>query len=162
MAEVLRGLAIGAALLGLGSGVGWWLRGPAVTSPREPPPAGTTLLPPREAFPQPRERVVIQAVDKGAIRDAVREAIGEELAAARAEDEAAEPVPAAETLVAVDSGQQYVQQAIGRGRWNAEDASRVRDLGAGLSAEQYQEMVRPLAIAINEGRVQLEVEGPPF
>jgi hypothetical protein len=56
----------------------------------------------------------------------------------------------------------YIDEAIGTGRWSTEQASHVRELGAGLSGDEYQELVRPLVIAINEGRVQVDVEGPPF
>lgn len=165
MSQALRSVALGALLLGLGSAAGWQLRGASSTRSRELHPAGTGVPGQHEASPVPRERVIVQAVDSAGIREAVRQAIGEELAAARGADEAdseAASAPTPEALVAIDSGKLYIDEAIGRGRWSTEQASHVRELGTGLSGDEYQELVRPLVIAINEGRVQVDAEGPPF
>ena len=105
--------------------------------------------------------MIIEAVDPTEIRAAVRAAISEELAFARMAEEA-EADPAPEALVTIDSGHRYIAAAIGSGRWGTEQVSHVRELGVGLSGEQYQELLRPLTIAINEGRVQVDVDGPPF
>ncbi|HEY3501099.1 MAG TPA: hypothetical protein VGK73_40675 [Polyangiaceae bacterium] len=162
MTQVLRSFAFGAVLLGLGSAAGWLLRGASSTSTREPPPAGTTRTSTPQARSEPRDRVIVQAVDQAGIREAVREAISEELAAARHADESEVAEPEPETVAALDSGTRYVEAAVVQGRWGEEQASQIRRLGVGLSAEQYHEMIRPLSIAINEGRMQVEVDGPPF
>jgi hypothetical protein len=161
MAEVLRSVAVCAVLLGLGSAAGWQLRALDGDGAQKPLPAETVRTSTPEARPEARERVIIEAVDPTEIRAAVRTAISEELAAARMAEEA-EAEPAPEALVTIDSGHRYIAAAIGSGRWGTEQVSHVRELGVGLSGEQYQELLRPLTIAINEGRVQVEVDGPAF
>jgi hypothetical protein len=161
MSQVLRSVALGAVLLGLGSAAGWQLRAMDRDDVQKPLPAEAVRTPAPAVRPEARERVIIEAVDPTEIRAAVRSAISEELASARvAEDAEAEPAP--ETLVTLDSGHRYIADAIGSGRWGTEQVSHVRELGVGLSGEQYQELLRPLTIAINEGRVEVEVDGPPF
>jgi len=172
MSPVLRSLALAATLLGLGLAAGWRLRGTSSTSTREPSPASPSGRPEAEAGARTPAPVVVQAVDPNTLRAAVRQAVGEELAAARAADDAetvaataasaAAAAPDADTLVAVDSGHRYIEGALGSGHWGAGQVSHLRELGVGLNAEQYQEMIRPLAIAINEGRVQVDVDGPAF
>lgn len=163
MADVLKSIAFGAVLAGLGSAAGWWLHAARDVRTREPSPAATARVKAPTVNAEVRDRVIVQAVDTQGIREAVRSAVGEELAALRSAEEAElDPAPAPETIAVIDSGHLYIGEAIASGRWGADEVSRVRDLGAGLSGEQYQELIRPLVIAINEGRVRVEVDGPPF
>jgi hypothetical protein len=112
--------------------------------------------------------ISVQAVDTSGIQEAVRKAVSEELARARdeavLEDEAelTAAEPDADTLLQVHSGHRYIETAIRSGRWEAKDAEHIRTLGHELSGEQYQELIRPLVIAINAGSIRPDLEGLPF
>jgi hypothetical protein len=171
--QALRNLAAGGLLLAAGSALGWWMRDRVSTGERGP--LGRDLA----ARPEPRRadgqgahtvnHVSIQSVDTAAVRAAVREAVSEELARARA-DAAAETdaekadaeQPSLEVQAKLDSGHQYIESAIAAGRWGSEQAGYVRNLGLGMTGEQYQELVRPIVIAINAGRLELSGDETPF
>jgi hypothetical protein len=165
---VVRNVAFGCGLLAAGVSAGWWFGGGGSKSVREPPPheRATSESPRPEA--RPVNHVSIQQVDTSAIRAAVRQAVNEELAAERAEAtaeaaaEAAAAEPSAELQMRLDTGHQYIEQAIVHGKWGPEQAGHLRQLGLDMTAEQYQELVRPLVIAINAGKVEPIGDGTPF
>lgn len=114
------------------------------------------------------KQISVQTVDPDAIQAAVRQAVNEELAAARA-DEAAHTGPQdgdAEQSAAVEAkleaGHRVIAEAVTARRWGNEQAARLRDLGTELTGEQYRALVQPLVLAINSGQVEVNVEGPFF
>jgi len=167
-ARVVRGLAVGSFLLATGVAVGWW--GRASGSPERSEKASLRSATAEDAR-RPAEavnRITVQAVDTSGIQESVRKAVAEELARAReeaaveAEAKAVESDPTPEVLAKLDSGHEYITTAIRTGRWETSDATHLRSLGADLSGDQYQELIRPLVIAINKGEISPNVEGMPF
>jgi hypothetical protein len=167
-APVVRNVVIGCGLLAAGVSAGWWFGGGGSKSVREPPPPERASSETTRPAARPVNHVSIQQVDTNAIRAAVRQAVSEELAAERAEAsaeaeaEAAAAEPSAEVQTRLDMGHDYIAQAIAGGRWGPEQAGHLRQLGLEMTAEQYQELVRPLVIAINAGQVEPIGDGTPF
>ena len=84
-------------------------------------------------------------------------------AAPASEEEArvAEP-PGAESLVAVDSSQRLLEQALSSRRWGEAEAQSFRKLLSQMTPKQREEAIQRLFLAINERQLSVEIVGPPF
>lgn len=68
--------------------------------------------------------------------------------------------PAAED--ALQRGRDLLADARSRGSWTDDDTAGFRDALAAAGEDGREELTRALVLAINEGRVRLEVQGAPF
>jgi hypothetical protein len=103
-----------------------------------------------------------RARDSGELRSIIREELRNAPPAA-----AAPPSPSAvvasligelspEQLVTCDRARDVVRGGIARGAWTAADRGRLRDVAGDLPPPVVMEMVRPLVVAVNHGRVRSE------
>ena len=64
--------------------------------------------------------------------------------------------------LAFEDADRLVETALVRGRWQAQDA---QELGAAIGrvdAERASELLRSLAVAINQGELLVDIDGPLF
>jgi hypothetical protein len=163
-------LVIGLPCLGLGTAAGYWLSRVPRTPASTPAPAPTASEPAAE----PRNVVVVGPTTARLADDdraALRVLIREELAASKPAADRARPdrdPPAAEPtltdaqLQAFDRARATIDSGIAQGTWTAEDRAQLRLTVAQLPAETSLEIVRPLLIAVNEGKVRWQGHGPPL
>ncbi len=134
------------------------------------------LLAPRQqpaAAPSTHRQAPIQGfapagVDRGALRAEIRAAVHDELGGQAPEvdadepehpDPAAAPVePSDEELAAADRGRVFVDEAIARGRFTAEDAMALRPMLASMSHDDAMDVRYALARAVNSET--LAIDGP--
>jgi hypothetical protein len=75
--------------------------------------------------------------------------------------EAGEPI-ARDNERGLLEGQRIVDNAVHAGRWTEQDKLDLRGATTELSGERHTELLQVLARSVNEGRLRLEVEGPPY
>jgi hypothetical protein len=112
------------------------------------------------------------AAGTGASAEALRRVVREELASggsvAGSETGAAgviaeaPPPPSPESIQAFEKAGAVVSGALATGTWREQDVTNLRALGAVLTAEQMDALVRQVAVAVNKGELRLEVTGAPF
>jgi hypothetical protein len=105
-------------------------------------------------------------------REALRALIREEFAAQKAAAEArgdgrkADPAPdhamSGEQLKSYDQGRALVDDRLATGRWSEEDRAQLRATVGALPTEERLEVVRPLVVAVNAGKVRFDGHGPLF
>ena len=153
------------AILGLGAGV-------ALTRHPAPPrataaAAAATDAPSREVIALGPTTARLDDDDKRALRAIVREELAAERAAAAA-SASAKPTTADDAtwqlsndaMKIYDGVRARVDDAIARGTWSNEDRADLRPQLAQLPAEARIEAMRPLVIAVNQGRVHFAGRGP--
>jgi len=72
----------------------------------------------------------------------------------------AEPAP--EHRTAVEKGRTLVARAFTSGRWGDEEARDLRAVLPELSRAEHDELMASLVPAINDGRIAVTTDGPPF
>jgi hypothetical protein len=92
---------------------------------------------------------------KKAVMDALVER-DEERERARAGDE----TPSDENLAAFQTGQQFLSDAIGRGRWTSSDEAELERVSIEMTATQRAELMRKLARAINQSELVPDRQRP--
>jgi hypothetical protein len=162
-------LAIAVPCVVVGTAFGYWA-GHVPAAQRATPPPGASAS---ELAGEPRNVVVVGPStarladdDRAALRALVRE----ELAASKPRadapradrDPAPEPSLTDAQLQAFDRARATVDSSIAQGTWTPENRAQLRMTMAQLPAETSLEIVRPLLIAVNEGKVRWEGHGPPL
>ncbi len=111
----------------------------------------------------------LSATDSEAIRSElarlVQEALRTEAKAPSAEPEPDKPRPEEPDptrLAMSQDAQHLVDKALSARRWTEHDAQSFRMLAPNLPESHRQALMRQLAMAVNEGRLQLDTRGPPF
>ncbi len=109
--------------------------------------------------------------DKMALRALIREELGAERAAAAASSDAG-PAASADPaqqwqlspggIQAFDHARAKVDAGLARGAWTEDDRAQLRASLATLPAGARAEVVRPLIVAVNEGKVHFAGHGPLF
>jgi hypothetical protein len=162
-------LAIALPCVVVGTAFGYWA-GHVPAARRSPPPGESASEPAGE----PRNVVVVgpstaRLADED--RSAMRALVREELAAAKPRADApradrdptsAEPPLTDAQLQAFDRARATVDSGIAHGTWTSENRAQLRMTMAQLPVERTLEIVRPLVIAVNEGKVHWEGHGPPL
>jgi hypothetical protein len=154
----------------VGTAFGYWAGHVPATRHATPPPDDSTSMPAAE----PRNVVVVGPStarladdDRAALRALVREEIAASRPHADAPGADRAPTPAEATLTdaqiqAFDRARAAVDSGIAQGTWTPENRIELRMTMAQLPAETTMEIVRPLLIAMNEGKVRWEGHGPPL
>jgi hypothetical protein len=113
-----------------------------------------------------RERA---AVDPGALREIVGQAVAEQLRAAAgtgAPGAAAAPPPSAEDerrqIAAFDAGRALVDARLDARSWRASDAQALRHLLIAMAPEQRELTMTRITMAINRQDLRDEVDGPSY
>ena len=171
----LRPLVIGVSCLLLGIGVGV---GVALTrSPGVPRSAGAQAS--SAVAPSPAPSIVLVGAataklgddDRAALRAILREELVAERAATEGRSDAGreapdEPRPArdlsSEQLKVYDRARVEVDDGIARGAWTEDDRAQLRASLATLPPETRIEIIRPLVVSVNEGKVRFAGRGPLF
>jgi hypothetical protein len=108
--------------------------------------------------------------DRASLRAAVREELAAQHAAEQRSDARPastdnDPAPRALTdtqIKAFDVARTQVDQGIASRRWTMEDRAQLRANLATLPNETRFELLSPLIVAVNEGRVRFDGRGPLF
>ena len=157
--------ATAAAAIALAAVTGYLLASPRPTRPATsgaPPAAAPAAVGQHRDLDEQALRVLIRATIREQLRAAaVAPAVDRPAAPpAPAPAEPVDPTPAerearrdVETLVA---------GAIASGRWSAAERDRLVALAAALPDGARVEALRPLIVAINDQRVDLDIDGPAF
>ena len=163
-------LTVGVActILGLGAGVAITRR-PAPEHarrgavPAEAPSSSVVVVSPTTAR--------LDDADKQALRAIVREELAAERAAiapavsateATATDDAPKWQLSSGEMKIYDGVRASIDDAVARGTWSAEDRASLRPQIAQLPAEARVEAMRPLIVAVNEGKIHFSGRGPLF
>jgi hypothetical protein len=162
-------LLVGVPCIALGLGAGMLLpRGRGAS-----PSRGEVAAAPASAVSPPATSVVVMGPTRARLDDddraALRAMIRDELAAQNA---AARPAPSAEArpeptlsneqLKAYDAARAEVDQGLAAGVWTEDDRRQLRAKLAGLPGDTSVEVVRPLLIAMNGGKLRFEGRGSVF
>jgi hypothetical protein len=115
----------------------------------------------------PAPAVAGVALDPLALRRELREAVRDELKAARAETAAAEPPaprhqPTVENEAAHERASERIADALPAHRWTAEDAAAIGKLIPTMTSEERDQVLDQLLGAINRRELQWEGHGRPF
>jgi hypothetical protein len=174
LAPVLSPLVVGAACLLVGAGAG------VALSRGGGPPRATPTPPAASAAPSPEsERAIVLAPttarlaeeDRAALRAMIREEIGAERSTqatatdaggARAVDEPPAASLSSDGLRVYDRARADVDRGIARGVWTEDDRNQLRANLTGLPGKVRGEIVRPLIVAANAGKLRVEARGPLF
>lgn len=168
------GVKILLALVLIGTSVLILLVGPR--SDRQLPKDRPVAAPPVPSVPSPScppapTAVVPEGVDTQALQAAIRQIVREELQASRQAESrqaslppraAAPPAPSAESYEAMQKTQGLVHNAISTRYWGAEQAAAMSELLPKLTAEQRDEVFKELIPALNNGDIEMAVQGMPF
>jgi hypothetical protein len=134
----------------------------------QPCPVPTFLAqdapPPVQALSEP-VAARLSEEDKLALRAMVRQevaAMRPPSTASETESSASVPPPPVEVIAALASARDSVDDAIVRGGWTPADRRQLRARLAGVSAEKREEVMLPLIVAVNEGRVRFDGHGPLY
>jgi hypothetical protein len=108
---------------------------------------------------------------RAAIREEVRGAVREEVAAAAAAtptkqgdeqpartDEQPSPEPTAGYVKA----REHVAQRLSAGTWSVADRDDMRDAVLTMNDRERQELMKQVILAVNQGKMRVELEGPLF
>jgi hypothetical protein len=98
---------------------------------------------------------------KADIESALQRALDRRDEQARIQREAAAQ-PTNENLEAYARAEQLLGDAVKAKRWSAAQAASFRQLLPQLTGEQADALRRRISVAINEGQVSVQTEGPPF
>ena len=172
---LVRALVIGVPclLVGIGVGVGLaFTRGPGAQSPADAP------VSPSVAPAPPPGIVLVGATtaklgddDRAALRSMIHEELVAERAAAEARTDAGqgsagEPRPArdltSDQMKVYDRARVEVDQGIARGTWNEDDRAQLHASLSTLPTETRIEIIRPLVVSVNAGKVRFDGRGPLF
>jgi hypothetical protein len=129
-----------------------------------------------EPAPEPRHDVVMVGPvtarladeDRAALRALIREELAAGMTQSRGDDAGATtlaPRPPSQPLETTDSyvqARSVVDDGISHGSWSPADRTRLRDALSSLPTEARLEIVQPLVVAVNSGRVRFEGHGPLF
>jgi hypothetical protein len=171
----LVALAVGVPCILLGLGGGIVLSRALGTSPST---AVAPVMPTRAAPPESPSVLVVGsssarlgADDHAALRAMMREELAAERAVAEARADAgrtptgedrAEPPLSNEQLKVYDRARAEVDHGLAGGTWTEDDRAQLRASLAILPTETRIEVLRPLVIAQNSGKLHFEGRGPPF
>jgi hypothetical protein len=153
------------AVVGVGAGVALtrtW------TPPHPPPaPAAATAPAARDVLLVGPATARLDELDKQELRAVIREELAAQRAASAARSaDAAVPNPeshmSSESMRAYDDARVAVDDAIARGTWTERDRSGLRASMAQLPADSRLDLVRPLIVAVNSGKVHFDGRGPLF
>ena len=108
--------------------------------------------------------------DKNGLRALVREELAQTLGAARAgastspsdAGSASAPSPSPAAAEAYKAARATIDKQITHGSWTDADRTQLRAILPALSSDARIEVIRPLLIAMNEGKVHFAGNGPPF
>ncbi len=158
--------ATAAAAIAIAAVTGYALARTRPAPPGPPPTTAPAAVDPRRDLDQQALRALIRATIRDQLRTtpaAVGPAVDVDRAASAptpAPVETIEPTPAQrEARRDVES---LVADAITGGRWSDAERDRFVALAAALPDDERAEALRPLIIAINDQRVDLDVDGPAF
>jgi len=154
------------AILGLGAGIAL-TRHPAPARATAAAAAATDTPPSREVVAFVPTRARLDDEEKQTLRTIVREELAAERAAASASP-SAKPATAADAtwqlssdaMKVYDDVRVRVDDAIARRTWSNEDRAALRPQLAQLPPEARIEAMRPLLIAVNQGKVNFTGHGP--
>jgi hypothetical protein len=68
----------------------------------------------------------------------------------------------AEAAAADESARAIIAEALQMGQWTERDRARLREAMASADAESRTEAMRQFSVAVNSGKLHLQVAGPPF
>jgi hypothetical protein len=144
-----------------GLAAGYWLAGRAADPPAMP----------GERAPERPAVVAVAPIDApGLDAEDVRRVVREELAAHRASADAprgspdsspADP-PSQAQAAAATQAEALLRGALARRSWTEADADALRSLTHELPPDRQAEILRQLAVAINQGRIVPQTERIPF
>jgi hypothetical protein len=113
----------------------------------------------------------LSEADKGALRDLVREELAAERARvagardagrAAAEPDSTEVPISAANVKSFDEARSVIDEGLSRHVWTEADRAHIRQAVARLPPEMRMELIRPLIVAVNSGKVRFDGRGPLF
>jgi hypothetical protein len=127
--------------------------------------------PPRLAGPPPArfERLPERGLDEETVRRVVREELdhaqkdrSESATSVPSEEVTNAPPPTDDQVKAVERGRQTVEASVRSGVWSDRDRDELRSALRDAPGNLHLEVIDPLIIAINQGKVRVDFVGPPF
>jgi hypothetical protein len=100
------------------------------------------------------------------VREELQRALSERASAAEekspTQPEPATAAPNEADIKAFDSARRTVDEGLRRGTWTTADRDRLRETSGALPPDMRDELIKPLVVAANQGRIHVETQGPLF
>jgi hypothetical protein len=166
MSTTTKAVALAASLgLLLGGGAVWLAsgtRGRAPAPAAAPEPSGAVARDNRSAAAP----MLAAAALRAAIREEVRSAVHDEVAAAASAAPGPAPEPVAKEppppTASYEQAKAHVVARLTQGSWSNADREQLHDLLGEMTDAERIEVIRQVIVAVNKGQLRVQVKGPLF